>query len=98
MRQVEDLLPNLGQRRGDLVSQRRAGCLGIGRGAGAFVIGALTVTSGLVAIVGRFRFKGELQASIPSPPIGFLVSFLAVMGVLSCCLWAALVGQPSSDQ
>jgi hypothetical protein len=88
MRQVDNPLPNLGQSRGPgfgaeaWVPRNTSGRIG------AFVIGALTVTSGLGAIAGSFRFKSELQASIPSPLIGFLVGFFAVTGVLcvACCL------------
>jgi len=59
---------------------------------GAFIFGALFVTSGLIAIVGSFRFKGELQASIPSLLIGFLVSFFAVMVVLCVACWLLWFG------
>jgi hypothetical protein len=59
---------------------------------GVFIFGATFVTGALSMIAGSFLLKGELQASIPSPVIGFLVSFFAVMMVLCVACWLLWFG------
>gem|GEM_PF-3612232 len=88
MWRTDNPLPNLGQSRGPGFGSKGWVPRNTSGRVGAFMIGALVVTAGLMMIAGSFRFKDELQASIPSPPIGFLASFFAVMLVLcvACCL------------
>jgi hypothetical protein len=43
-------------------------------------------------IAASFLLKGELQASIPSPVVGFLAGFFAVMMVLCVASWLLWYG------
>jgi hypothetical protein len=88
MWRTDNPLPNLGQNREPGFGSKGWVPRNTWARVGSFIIGALAVTSGLVAIASSFRFKGELQALIPSLLIGFLVSFFAVVVVLcvACCL------------
>ena len=56
---------------------------------GAFTFGAFFVVGALCMVAGSFLLKGEIRASIPSPLIGLMVSFFAVMVVLcvACCVF-----------
>jgi VIT1/CCC1 family predicted Fe2+/Mn2+ transporter len=90
MRQIDDPLPNLGQ-------SRRPWTGGIGSKGwvprntfarvGVFMFGATFVTCALSMIAASLLLKGEMQASIPLPVVGFLASFLAVMMVLCVAGW-----------
>lgn len=90
MQQSDEPLPNLGQ-------SRRPWTGGIGSKGwvprntfarlGVFISGAIFVTGALSMIAASFLLKGETQASIPSPVVGFLVSLFAVMMVLCVACW-----------
>jgi hypothetical protein len=59
---------------------------------GAFLVGAVFVAGSLNLIVLSFGLKGEFRASISSPIVGFIVSFLAVMMVLGVAFWTLWFG------
>jgi hypothetical protein len=94
MQQIDDPLPNLGQRRGhwrglgskDWVPRDTSGRVG------AFIVGAIIVTFSLSMIASSFRLKAELQAMIPSPLVGLFVAFFAVMAVLCVAFWLLWYG------
>jgi len=94
MRQIGGPPPNLGQSRRprpgigsrDWVPRNKFARVGV------FIFGATFVTGALAMIAASFLFKGELQASIPSPVIGFLVNFVAVIVVLCVACWLLWYG------
>ena len=59
---------------------------------GAFVFGATYVAGALSMIAASFLLKNELKAMIPSPLIGFIVGFFAVMVVLCVACWLLWYG------
>jgi VIT1/CCC1 family predicted Fe2+/Mn2+ transporter len=59
---------------------------------GAFIIGVSFVVGGLTMIAMSFRFKGEFQAEISSPPVALMVSLLAVMMALAVASFVIWLG------
>lgn len=94
MRQIDSPPPNLGQSRvryfgpssKNWVPRNTSGRVGV------FIFGAIFAAGGLGIIAGSFLLKGEIQALMPSPLIGFLVSFFAAMVVLCVACWLLWYG------
>jgi|ERR1700687_77673 len=85
MRQIDSPPPNLGQSRGpwrgfgskDWVPRTSAGRVG-----GA-IFGTVFVAGGLMMLVSSYALKQELQNSMSSPPVAFMVSLVAVTMTLA---------------
>jgi hypothetical protein len=85
MRKIDGPSPNLGQSRWpyrgfgskDWVPRTSAGRVG------GIVFGTVFVTSGLMMLVSTYVLKQELQKSISSPPVAFVVSLVAVLMTLA---------------
>ena|ERR1700722_2322876 len=95
MRQIDTPLPNLGESRGLYRGFASTGWIPRNTFArvGVFIFGATFVIGALSMIAASILLKSEIQASIPSPGLGFLVSFFAVMAVLCVAFWLLWFGR-----